>query len=125
MTVAKIMIFAGSCLLLIRGGAAACDRQDASLAGLYELQGVMETGSAIGLAADGRFQYMLTVGAFDEVAEGCWHRTGQNIVLVPTKIQANDGNPTFKRLTLALDRKGGLVRFHQGQRVGSYVRIRK
>ena len=69
------------------------------------------------------FGYMLTVGAYEEVAQGCWRRDGKSVVLEPSKIRANDGEPSFaKRLKLAIDTKGGLVRSHKGRRYGVYVR---
>lgn len=112
-------------VFLAQPAVAACKQTDPGLAGGYELQGVMETGSMIALTADGRFRYMLTVGAFDEFAEGCWQRSGDSVVLSPIKIRANDGNPTFKKLELKLNTKGGLVRFYQGKRFGAYVRVTK
>ena len=43
--------------------AATCAKTVPDMAGLYQLQNVRETGSMIALAPDGRFRYMLTVGA--------------------------------------------------------------
>lgn len=105
--------------------AAPCEKADAKLVGIYELTGVRETGSVIALAPDGRFEYMLTVGAFDEVARGCWQRSGETVTLTPQDIKTNSGDPTFKTLPLKLDKKGGLVRFYQGKRYGVYVRPKK
>lgn len=122
------MVFAALLALFVTAApllAAPCEKADAGLAGRYQLTGVMETGSIIVLAADGRFGYMLTVGAYDEVAEGCWRRDGGSVLLEPTKILANDGAPSFKRLKLDIDASGGLVRYHQGKKYGVYERLRK
>ena len=82
--IGRLIGMAGLALVWATGvSAAACKPADGKLAGGYELQGVMETGSIIILLADGRFGYNFTVGAYDEIAEGCWHRDGKNVVLVP------------------------------------------
>ncbi len=121
------VLLASAALLLFQAPvlAAPCKPADEALAGVYQLSGVRETGSVIRLAPDGRFGYMLTVGAFDEIAAGCWRRSGTAIDLVPNKIQANDGNPTFKTLQLRVNAKGGLVRTYKGRPYGVYERIRK
>lgn len=122
-------IFAASIMLTVACAqtiASPCKPADAKLAGGYELRGVRETGSVIALEADGRFGYMLTVGAFDEVARGCWRREGDAVVLNPTDIRANSGDPSFKKaLKLPINAKGGLVRYHEGKKVGVYERFRK
>ena len=105
--------------------AAPCFRPDSGLAGKYQLNRVMETGSVIILADDGRFGYMLSVGAFDEIANGCWRRNGNSVILTPTRIRVNSGKPTFKTLNLKLDADGGLIRVHKGKRLGIYVRSKK
>ena len=105
--------------------AAPCKQADAKLAGSYELTGVMETGSVIILAADGRFGYMLTVGAFEEIGRGCWHRKNDVVILKTSDIKANNGKPSFKELSLKLDAKGGLIRFHKSKQYGTYVRYKK
>ena len=47
-------------------------RENQGLAGHYYLQGVMEVGSELLLHADGRFEYFLAYGAYDESATGTW-----------------------------------------------------
>ena len=105
------------------GAAQSCKPADAKLAGNYQLSGVMETGSLIGLAPDGRFGYMLSVGAFDEVARGCWQKQGNTVVLTPTEIRANSGEPSFKVLTLTINGKGRLARSYEGKPYGVYERV--
>ena len=106
---------------------AACKPADATLAGVYQLRGVMETGSVLRLAADGRFGYMLTYGAYDEVARGCWRREAGAIVLTASEIKKNAPmGPSFKRqLRLSLNAKGELVRQMSPRHTGRYVRVRK
>ena len=122
----KLLLAAIAILTLMSPSFAAqkCEQADPSLSGKYELTGVMETGSVILLDADGRFGYMLTVGAYEEIARGCWRRKDKSIVLNPTEIRANSGEPSFKQLNLELDEKGELTRFHEGKRYGVYVRIK-
>lgn len=54
---------------------------DASLAGHYYLSGVMETGSELLLKADGQFEWYISIGAMDQLAQGRWGRTGQTVTL--------------------------------------------
>lgn len=56
-------------------------RADAALAGHYYLSGVMETGSELRLRADGRFDWYISYGAVDQVAEGRWGRVGDIVTL--------------------------------------------
>ncbi len=67
--------------------------QDASaLAGSYCLQGVHEVGSCMRLSPDGKFEYFLAYGAYDETAEGKWHfADGAVIATTP----AYEKRPTF------------------------------
>ena len=124
--IGRLIGMAGLALVWATGvSAAACKPADGKLAGGYELQGVMETGSIIILLADGRFGYNFTVGAYDEIAEGCWHRDGKNVVLVPTKMEVNHGDGKFKQLVLRLSSKKGLIRFHEGKKYGEYVLVQK
>lgn len=64
----------------------------AAIAGSYCLQGVHEVGSCIRLSPDGKFEYFLAYGAYDETAEGTW-REDKGTVLVTTA--AYDKRPTF------------------------------
>jgi hypothetical protein len=102
-----------------------CPPIKSKLGGVYELRGVMETGSTIILMPDGRFGYNLTVGAYDEVAEGCWRKEKKTVVLVPTRMEVNDGNNKFKRLDLRINSKGHLIRRYQGKDFGQYKRVKK
>lgn len=104
--------------------AADCKTADASLAAVYELRGVMEVGSLIQLHRDVRFQYMMTYGAADEVAEGCWRRKGQTVILSPTRMENNHGGRKFRKLELKIDPSGGLVRRFDATHKGTYARLR-
>jgi len=53
----------------------------AAIAGEYCLVGVREVGSCLKLHADGRFQYFLAYGAYDEGSEGTWRLDGGEVVL--------------------------------------------
>jgi hypothetical protein len=53
----------------------------ASLAGEYCLVGVREVGSCLRLHPDGRFEYFLAYGAYDEGSEGTWRLDGGEVVL--------------------------------------------
>jgi hypothetical protein len=52
----------------------------------------MEVGSCIKLTFDGKFQYFLAYGAYDEDAEGTWRIDGGQVVL---DSPAYDRRPTF------------------------------
>jgi hypothetical protein len=104
--------------------AQSCKPARADMAGLYTLRGVMETGSQIMLHADGRFQYMLAYGATDELAEGCWQRVNDVVILTTTKMQVSQGGNRFSRLSLPVVDGGKLAR-QFGQRMGMYERGRR
>jgi hypothetical protein len=53
----------------------------ASLPGEYCLEGVREVGSCLLLRPDGRFEYFLSYGAYDEGSEGTWRLEGGEVVL--------------------------------------------
>ncbi len=64
----------------------------AAVAGSYCLTGVQEVGSCIRLSPDGKFEYFLAYGAYDENAEGTWRlEKGEVIVTTP----AYDKKPMF------------------------------
>lgn len=63
------------------------------LVGHYYLHGVTEVGSEILLRADGRFQYMLAYGAFDETAAGTWQVRGGKVMLESESSGAPAGSP--------------------------------
>ena len=67
---------------------------DAALVGHYYLSGVMETGSELRLKADGRFDWYISYGAVDQVANGHWGRKDDTVTLaadLPAK-----GKPVFR-----------------------------
>src|SRR6516165_2942394 len=118
----------GSALLLAAfsvGGARAtsCAPADASLAGHYWLRGVMEVGSELELKADGRFAYMLAYGALDELASGCWTRSGGVVTLHVSKFVNSMRDPMrFERLELTITPGGELKRRFDSEHVGAYSR---
>ncbi len=62
------------------------------MAGSYCLTGVQEVGSCIRLSPDGRFEYFLAYGAYDERSEGTWRlEKGDVVVTTP----AYDKKPMF------------------------------
>lgn len=58
-------------------------KADQVWSGHYYLNGVMEVGSELLLQPDGKFQWMLAVGALDQYAEGTWWKNGDCIGLKP------------------------------------------
>jgi hypothetical protein len=60
--------------------------------GHYYLQGMREVGSELILGPDGRFQYMLAYGAYDEFATGTWKVEGRKVSL---NSEGKDIPPTF------------------------------
>lgn len=102
-----------------------CPIPPQGLAGGYELRGVHEVGSMIALTPDGQFGYMLSYGAYDEDATGCWETDGKTVTLNVKKMRVNHGNNRFRKKVLSVDSKGGLVRWEDGQRVGTYVRVER
>lgn len=54
---------------------------NSALAGTYCLTGVRETGSCLTLAPNGRFEYFLAYGAYDENSEGTWSLENGEIIL--------------------------------------------
>jgi hypothetical protein len=103
--------------------AAGCAPVDPTLAGHYEMHGVMEVGSELLLKANGRFQYMLAYGALDELASGCWARHGGVVTLYADKFEASMEDPMkFNRLDLSIASGGKLIRRFDAGRVGAYAR---
>lgn len=58
-------------------------KTDEAWSGHYYLHGVMEVGSELLLQPDGKFKWMLAVGALDQYAEGSWWKNGDCIGLKP------------------------------------------
>jgi hypothetical protein len=52
-----------------------------AIAGHYYLQGVHEVGSELRLHPDGRFEYFLAYGAYDEQATGTWSMESGRVLL--------------------------------------------
>jgi hypothetical protein len=52
-----------------------------SPAGHYTLRGLREVGSELVLYENGRFEYMLAYGSYDEYAKGTWKQDGQRVIL--------------------------------------------
>jgi hypothetical protein len=103
--------------------AADCAPADATLAGDYHLNGVMEVGSELRLVPNGRFDYMLAYGALDELASGCWSREGGSVTLVASKFETNMEDPLkFDRLELKILQGGKLERRFDAGHVGKYSR---
>jgi hypothetical protein len=63
-------------------------RENQELAGHYYLHGVHEVGSELLLHPDGRFEYFLAYGAYDETASGTWTVAGGRVLLNTTGISA-------------------------------------
>jgi hypothetical protein len=80
-------LFAAACLLL-----PAARAQDA-VVGSYCLSGVREVGSCIRLSPDGKFEYFLSYGAYDERSEGTWKRANGEIIVDSLPY---DQGPTFR-----------------------------
>ena len=100
-----------------------CAPADATLAGDYHLNGVMELGSELRLLPNGRFDYMLAYGALDELASGCWSREGGNVTLVASKFETSMEDPMkFDRLELRVLPGGKLERRFDAEQVGKYSR---
>ena len=82
-----LLVLAAACM-----PAAAYAQDAAALPGSYCLTGVHEVGSCIRLSSDGKFEYFLAYGAYDETAEGTW-RVANGSVVATTP--AYDKRPTF------------------------------
>ncbi|MGE3643491.1 MAG: hypothetical protein AB7F96_06530 [Beijerinckiaceae bacterium] len=127
MPVPKSALYVVACIGLVQSAAhaASCKPADPALAGRYSMRGVMETGSMIALNADGRFAYMLSYGAYDEVAEGCWQKTARGVVLLSSTKRTSFGVKPFPQMDLPRNGSGGLVRRFDARHTGIYVRSRR
>ena len=70
---------AAACLLA--AVALAHAEEAGSLSGTYCLTGVHEVGSCLRLSADGKFEYFLAYGAYDETSEGAWLPERNEVIL--------------------------------------------
>jgi len=87
----------------------------ATVAGSYCLRGVHEVGSCMRLSPDGKFEYFLAYGAYDEAAEGTW-RVANGAVVVTTP--AYDQRPTFSFKRMQASKSGAydvIVEAQNGQ----------
>ena len=64
-----------------------------SVVGTYCLAGVREVGSCIRLSDGGKFEYLLSYGAYDERSEGTWKRANGDIIVDSLPY---DHAPTFR-----------------------------
>ena len=66
-----------ACLVAIFiSGSAVSAADQAAVAGTYCLQGVMEVGSCFRLSPDGKYEYFLSYGAYDETSEALFMTSG-------------------------------------------------
>src|SRR6478736_2101405 len=68
-------------LFLIKIPVAQAQVADAKIAGVYGLNGVMETAVALNLKANHTFEYGFTYGAADKWGKGSWKVSGTQITL--------------------------------------------
>jgi hypothetical protein len=103
----------------------AAARDQAVLTGHYYLEGIMETGSELLLAEDGRFQWYFTYGALDLAAQGRWQREDGHVVLLPDDFRFPPQYPQmeFERMRLRIDGKDLVPAWpwDEGAERGSYV----
>ncbi|MEE9885344.1 MULTISPECIES: hypothetical protein [Acinetobacter] len=76
-------------------------KADEAWRGHYYLHGVMEVGSELLLQPDGKFKWMLAVGALDQYAEGTWWKNGDCIGLKPEAKFKNDLSIFPESLTIS------------------------
>ena len=109
----------------------AAQAPQASLAGEYHLDGVMETGSGLLLRDDGSFEWSFTYGALDLGAGGKWKREGDTVVLDVDDMGYPPQMPDtqFDRMTLRVDGESlvpawpwHMDAFRKGEERGSYER---
>ena len=109
----------------------AAQAAQASLAGEYHLDGVMETGSGLLLRDDGSFEWFFTYGALDLGARGKWKREGDTVVLHVDEMGYPPQMPEtkFDRMTLRVDGESlvpawpwDMDAFRKGEERGTYER---
>jgi len=99
-----------SCAEAVSAGPSASDID--RIAGDYQLQGVMETASALRLSVDGTYKFFLSYGSVDEMDEGKWHVDGSSVVLKST-MPADD--PQFVFLRSGKDEAPGVRVLFEGK----------
>lgn len=89
--------------------ALAADPHPASLAGVYD-GGQMEIAAGLELTKDGKFRYVLSYGALDEMAAGTWSAAGDSVTLYVQQYESNDpsGDGKFGPSVLKLE-DGNLI----------------
>ena len=106
---------------------------EASLAGEYELSGVMETGSGLLLRGDGSFEWYFSYGALDLGARGKWMRSGDTVELEVAEMGFPPQMPEakFERMRLRIDGSDlvpawpwDMDSFEKGGERGRYERLR-
>ena len=136
MNAVRVLLVAGSlaCAMPVAaqdGTQRAAQAAQASLAGEYHLDGVMETGSGLLLRDDGSFEWFFTYGALDLGARGKWKREGDTVVLHVDEMGYPPQMPEtkFDRMTLRVDGESlvpawpwDMDAFRKGEERGSYDR---
>ena len=136
MNALRVLLVAGSlaCAMPVAaqdGTQRAAQAAQASLAGEYHLDGVMETGSGLLLRDDGSFEWFFTYGALDLGARGKWKREGETVVLDVDDMGYPPQMPDtqFDRMTLRVDGESlvpawpwDMDAFRKGEERGSYDR---
>lgn len=104
----------------------------AALAGEYELDGVMETGSGLLLRADCSFEWYFSYGALDLGARGTWFGNGAAIELKVVDMGYPQQYPQgkFERMRLRIDGSAlvpswpwDMDAFQAGVELGRYERV--
>jgi hypothetical protein len=93
-------------------------KADQVWSGHYYLNGVMEVGSELLLQPNGKFQWMLAVGALDQYAEGTWWKNGDCIGLKPDSKFKKDLSIFPESLTIS-DKSLDAI-WEGGRQQGSY-----
>ena len=136
MNAVRVLLVAGSlaCAMPVAaqdGTQRAAQAAQASLAGEYHLDGVMETGSGLRLRDDGSFEWFFTYGALDLGARGKWKREGDTVVLHVDEMGYPPQMPEtkFDRMTLRVDGESlvpawpwDMDAFRKGEERGTYER---
>lgn len=79
---------------------------DKQIAGIYNLEGIMETAAGFRLKPDHTFEYMFTYGAADKWGKGTWKLNGTQLILTSSNKQpASD----FILKSSDASRKGGVL----------------
>jgi len=123
----RALLLALAATTAVTGAARACEPGDASHAGHYVLNGVMEVGSEILIQPNGSFEFALAYGANDQYGKGCWVKTGQTIALIPEGQTRVTGRHTpesfgFTGITLSIDGKALVWNIGNSGKTGRFER---